>query len=165
MSPSHDLPAVEVLTVGAVGPPGGRVFYLQARSPIEQVTLKVEKQQVVALCQAVTELLADLPQPGPLPTGLDLLEPVEPEWIVGVLALGPWDEETDRVSLVVQEAVPEEEGPGEVARFGVSREQLAALARRGVELAAAGRPPCPLCHRPLDQTGHTCPRSNGHLAR
>jgi uncharacterized repeat protein (TIGR03847 family) len=165
MSPSHDLPAIDVLTVGAVGPPGKRVFYLQARGTGQLVTLKLEKQQVAALSQAVLELLADLPPPGPLPTALELEDPIHPEWVVGAMALGAYDETTDRALLVAQEAVEEGEPPGEVARFGVSREQLAALAQRGLELVAAGRPPCPLCGRPLDPTGHLCPRSNGHLAR
>ena len=165
MSPSHDLPRLDVLTVGTVGPPGERVFYLQARTPVEQVTLKVEKQQVVMLCQAAVQLLADLPQPTQLPTDLDLVEPVQAEWVAGLLALGPYDEDTDTINLVIREAVDDDDPPGEEARFGVSREQLAALARRGLEVVAAGRPPCPLCGAPIDPSGHVCPRSNGHLDR
>ncbi len=165
MSPSHDLPRLDVVTVGTVGPPGARVFYLQARTAVEQVTLKVEKQQVAMLCQAAVQLLADLPHPGSLPSELDLVEPVQPEWVVGLLALGPYDEDTDTINLVVREAVDDDDQPGDEARFGVSREQLAALARRGLEVVGAGRPPCPLCHAPMDPSGHACPRSNGHLDR
>ena len=165
MSPSHDLPRVDVLTVGTVGPPGQRVFFLQARTPVEQVTLKVEKEQVAMLCQAAVQLLADLPQPDQMPNDLELVEPVQAEWVVGLLALGPYDETTDTINLVVREAVDDDDVAGDEARFGVSRGQLAALARRGLEVVGAGRPPCPLCGAPMDPSGHVCPRSNGHLDR
>lgn len=163
---SYDLPSVDVVTVGTVGPPGRRVFYLQARWADRLVTLKLEKQQVAALSTAVLELLADLPPPGALPTDLDLVPPVEPEWQVGTMALGAYDEVTDRAMLVAEEAITDDdEIPGDVARFGLSRAQLAALAQRGQELVTAGRPPCPWCGLPVDPSGHVCPRSNGHLAR
>jgi len=32
---------------------------------------------------------------------------------------------------------------------------------RAVQVINAGRPPCPLCGRPLDPQGHICPRKNG----
>lgn len=44
--------------------------------------------------------------------------------------------------------------PGPMAR---------AFAARSLALVAAGRPPCPLCGRPLDPQGHICPRKNGKL--
>ncbi len=59
---SYDLPSVDVVTVGTVGPPGQRVFYLQARWADRLVTLKLEKQQVSALAGAVLELAADAPR-------------------------------------------------------------------------------------------------------
>src|SRR2546426_852388 len=93
MSESHDLPAVDRITVGAVGPPGQRLFLLQA-------------------------------------------EELTPEDEDDVLA--------------------------GVARFGTTREQVAALAIRGTQLVEAGRPSCPLCGYPLDPSGHACPRTNGH---
>jgi hypothetical protein len=46
VSTSFDLPEVEILTTGAVGPPGRRVFYLQARRGSEMMTLRLEKTQV-----------------------------------------------------------------------------------------------------------------------
>lgn len=163
---SYDLPSVDVVTVGTVGPPGRRVFYLQARWVDRLVTLKLEKQQVAALARAIQELLADLPPPDPVPTDLELIPPIEAEWQVGTMALGSYDEVSDRVTLVAEEVVLGDDEPaGNVARFGLSRAQLAALAQRGQELVAAGRPPCPWCGLPIDPSGHVCPRSNGHLAR
>ena len=87
--PSFDLPSVDRLTVGTVGPVGQRTFYLQARQAEQLVTLKVEKQQVSALAQFLTGLLADLPAVGDLPDSndLELEEPALEEWAVGTLQI------------------------------------------------------------------------------
>jgi uncharacterized repeat protein (TIGR03847 family) len=89
MSASFELPAVDRLTVGTVGPAGKRTFYLQARQDDQLVTLKLEKQQVGALAQLLTELLDDLPALGPLPADsvLGLEEPVLAEWPVGTMRI------------------------------------------------------------------------------
>ncbi|MBV8691261.1 MAG: DUF3090 family protein [Actinobacteria bacterium] len=158
---SYELFDVDRLTVGAVGPPGRRVFLLQASAGGTVITLKVEKQQVAALSEYLSQVLADLPSTGDLPTDLELDEPADPEWIVGALGV-TYDEASDRVLLVAEEAVAEEEEAGEVARLAATREQVAALAIRGVALVEAGRPPCPLCGFPLDPAGHVCPRTDGH---
>src|SRR5918911_1512081 len=41
-------------------------------------------------------------------------------------------------------------------------ELLADLPAHAAELVSAGRPPCPLCGRPLDPQGHMCIKTNGH---
>jgi uncharacterized repeat protein (TIGR03847 family) len=162
---SFDLSDVDRITVGAVGEPGRRVFLLQARAGAEVVTVKVEKQQVSALAQYLADVLADLPSVGDLPGELELEEPAEPRFVVGVLGV-TYDDATDRVVLVAQEATAEEseEPEGGVLRVTATREQIAALAIRGTALVEAGRPPCPLCGYPLDPSGHVCPRTNGHRA-
>jgi uncharacterized repeat protein (TIGR03847 family) len=171
MSKSFDLPEVDRLTVGTVGPVGKRAFYLQARQEDQLVTLKLEKQQVGALSELLAETLEDLPSVGDLPddeAALALEEPVLPEWPVGALRID-YDRDTDQFILIAQEVteVDEEGEPvatGGIARLGATREQVAALAVRGAALVAAGRPPCPLCGYPLDPEGHNCPRTNGHRA-
>jgi uncharacterized repeat protein (TIGR03847 family) len=170
MSNSFDLPAVQRLTVGTVGGVGKRTFYLQARQDDQLVTLKLEKQQVGALAEALVELLADLPAVGPTPPeqNLELEEPVLAEWPVGTLRLN-YDSDIDQVVLVAEEATELDENgepvsSGGMVRLGATREQVAALAGRGAQLVTAGRPPCPLCGFPLDPGGHSCPRTNGHRA-
>ena len=169
---SFDLPAVDRLTVGTVGPVGQRVFYIQARQGDQLVTLKVEKQQVDALSQFLNGMLADLPAVGPLPDDLELEleEPTLEEWPVGTLQI-TYDSDADQVILIAEEAVfatgdedidDPDEPMGAIARFGATREQVAAVAARGAALVEAGRPPCPLCGHPLDPSGHACPRTNGH---
>ena len=51
MSQSFDFDAPDHFTAGAVGQPGQRVFYLQARQARELVSLKSEKEQVRALAE------------------------------------------------------------------------------------------------------------------
>jgi uncharacterized repeat protein (TIGR03847 family) len=157
---SYDLDHVEHLTTGAVGPPGERVFYLQAGTGSQLVTLKLEKTQVAALVRYLGTLLADLPPPEALPRSLDLIEPLEPEWVVGTLGVS-YDEDTEEFVLLVEELVEEGE-EGAMARITARRDQVAALVLHGAEVVEAGRPPCPLCGEPLDAEGHVCVRLNGH---
>jgi uncharacterized repeat protein (TIGR03847 family) len=161
---AYELSDVDRLTVGTEGPAGQRVFYLQARAGGEVVTVKLEKQQVGALARYLAEVLADLPEVGDLPDELELEEPVEPRFVVGILGV-TYDDATDRVVLVAQEAAEDEDDPdAAVLRVTATREQVAALAIRGTALVEAGRPPCPLCGYPLDPAGHVCPKTNGHRA-
>jgi uncharacterized repeat protein (TIGR03847 family) len=130
------------------------------------VTLKMEKQQVSALAQFLGNLLADLPRPGDPPTDLDLEEPAIEEWPVGSIQLS-YDADIDRVVIIAEEAMFADDDDDSVttpaiARFGATREQMAAVAIHGTSLVASGRPPCPLCGYPLDPSGHACPRTNGH---
>lgn len=160
MSASFELPAVDHFTAGAIGPPGERVFYLQVRHGGRVVTLRLEKTQVAALCRYFEEMLSDLPPVEPSPAAMDLLEPVEPEWIIGSLGV-TYDEDDDAVLVVAEELVEEGDEPAE-ARLRATRAQVAAFIRHGTALVAAGRPPCPLCGGPLEPEGHMCVRLNGH---
>ena len=139
MSPPFDF-VCEHFTAGAIGPPGQRVFYLQAGAAGEIVTLRCEKQQVGALGEHLDRILASLP-PGPaggsaIPA--ELIEPVEPAWIVGTLALG-FDEEADHLIIQVAELTEEDAEPGATARWEVRRDQARAFIARATG-AAAGRP-------------------------
>jgi uncharacterized repeat protein (TIGR03847 family) len=160
MSESFDITDVDHLTAGTIGEPGKRVFYLQAASGGQVVSLRLEKAQVAALAAYLAAMLADLPPPEDLPDDMALIEPVVAEWVVGSLGVS-YDEEADRVVLVAEELV-EEDDAGASARIVATRAQIAALSAHGAELVAAGRPPCALCGQPLDPEGHVCVRLNGH---
>jgi len=181
MSSSFDLSSVDRITVGTVGQPGSRTFFLQAREDSLLVSLKVEKNQVAALAERLAELLHENPASSPIPeiSELDLEEPTLADFVVGSLGLS-FSSDDDRVVLVCEELVrldqnddleeddldddeDDEDGPqGAVARFGCTRGQAAALAMRGATLVATGRAACPLCGYPLDPRGHVCPKTNGH---
>jgi uncharacterized repeat protein (TIGR03847 family) len=122
--------------------------------------LKAEKQQVSVLAEYLGRLLADLEAPDELPEAHELEEPTEPHWAIGTLGV-TYDEALDRIVLVAEELVGEDED-GDMARFMITREQAAAFAMQATALVEAGRPPCPFCGGPLDPSGHQCPRTNGH---
>ena len=172
MGASFELAYVDRFTATAVGPPGGRVFYLQGVAAGQVVTLRLEKAQVAALAGYLAELLADLPTPSPdeLPRQLDPVEPLVAEWVVGGLGAA-FDESRDRMVIQAEEVVPddaeERSGGGDQgrARFALTRPQVAAFVVHAATLVAAGRPPCPLCRRPLDPEGHVCIKTNGHRPR
>ncbi len=165
---SFEFTDADRVTVGAVGEPGRRVFLAQVQAGDSVVTLKVEKQQVAALSEAIMERLEDLPVTGAIPQDLALVPPFDPAWQVGAMGLGYLDA-LDRVVLDAVELVPLDED-GEPAtdaarlRVLLTREQAQALAIYAADLVEAGRPPCPLCHHPLDPAGHTCPKKNGKHA-
>jgi uncharacterized repeat protein (TIGR03847 family) len=164
MGDSYEFSAPDLFTTGAVGEPGQRAFYLQARGDGVLCTLKVEKQQIAALAEHLAGIMEDLPAPGPedQPAGLDLVWPALADWTIRALGVA-WDEEADRVVLVAEELVPEEEEADSASmRLRVTRGQVAAFVAHARELVAAGRPPCPICGGPIDPEGHVCPRSNGH---
>lgn len=145
-------------TVGTVGPPGQRVFYLQAGDATETVSVKMEKQQVMALAEYLGGLLADLPADGEVTTAADLVDPGYPDWVVGNIGVA-YDIDADRIVVVAEELVPEDER-GEILRVAASRAQVKALIDRAEILISGGRPPCRLCGAPIDPDGHACPRAN-----
>jgi len=163
VSSSFDLASVDRLTVGTVGPPGQRVFYLQASAGTQVVSLRLEKTQVAALVTYLTTMLSDLPAPDELPAEMDLIEPVLAEWVVGALGV-TYDEASDRILVLAEELVEVGE-EGATTRVLATREQIAALAAHGAQVVLAGRPPCQLCGQPLDPEGHVCVRLNGHRSQ
>lgn len=148
---SIEINDVDSFTAGTVGPKGQRVFFLQARAASTTVSLKLEKQQVLALAQYLGELLSDLPaiNGSDWVSAPSLQEPVEALWTIGALGAA-YDQGTDSVIIMAEELTDEEEETGAVATFRISRAQAVAFTERGLEVVEAGRPPCPWCGRPLD---------------
>jgi uncharacterized repeat protein (TIGR03847 family) len=169
VSESFDLRDIDHCTVGTVGEPGQRVFFVQARGDGQLVALRLEKQQVAALAQYLQGALEDLPE---LPGGEvvepgELIEPVVAEWVVGSLGVA-YDDTAERFVIAAEELVDEDD-PDSVdagrARFHLTRPQVAGFVRRAEETVQSGRPPCPICGGPMDPDGHICPRGNGHGQR
>lgn len=165
MNPSFELESPDHFTAGAVGPAGQRVFYLQGReSATGLVTLKLEKEQVAALAQYLTSLIAKLPTvTEAVPEATPLLDPIEPAWGVASLGVG-YDEGRDRIMIEATELLEEDsEEEAAAARFLITRPQAAALVAQARALMRASRPVCPFCSLPKDPESHVCPRSNGHV--
>ncbi|MFZ1756587.1 MAG: DUF3090 domain-containing protein [Caldilineaceae bacterium] len=177
---TYDFDAVTHIVADALGQPGRRTFFLQARQGRRVASLIMEKQQVAALASSVLQLLDELQAqhpdltPASASTQLPRLEePIDPAFRVGQLGLG-YDEEQDMIVLVAQ-AMPSEEPDGDQeeggvvmendmprARFFATRTQMRALSEKALGVVESGRPECPLCGRPIDAMGHFCPRTNGH---
>jgi uncharacterized repeat protein (TIGR03847 family) len=165
-----DFNPVSRITIGSIGPPGQRIFLLQANQGAAMITLKLEKEQAVVLASSTIELLEELDEKyprsrskfeQPLSSDLMLREPMEPTFVIGQIGLG-YDKENDLVVLVVQEVQFEGLEKPATARFWATRAQMQALSDHTLEVASRGRPICPLCDSPMDPEGHFCPRSNGH---
>jgi len=170
MGERFELGDVDVFTTGAIGRPGQRTFFVQARSGGSTVTVKCEKQQVAALSEHLDKLLHDLPAPAdqPHPSSLELASTDDTAFVLGPIGVAV-DTANDRIMLQLEELVPtDEEGdplPGAeedkgVLRVHLTRGQAKAFAGRAQEVVAAGRPACRWCGGPIDPDGHPCPRMN-----
>lgn len=170
-----ELDPVDRITADAIGEPGQRTFYLQARKGTEGVTIVLEKEQVRLLAASILEILQRVGKETD-PDAVDdeqlsLEAPVEPDWRAGRLSIG-YQEERDLLVLDVEELSADEAEEAEDAgaaasgssdvRLWASREQMLALAKHAAVVVAAGRPTCPFCGHPIDPEGHLCPATNGH---
>ncbi len=168
--------APEIFTADYVGDPGARIFYIQARGEFGILTYVLEKQQVAVLADKLRELLV-MVDPADTLAGTEpardpalvLLEPLEPEWRVGMMGLSY--EEAQELVLVlvrpVEEEAADEEPPLEDStepgvEFRLRRDQIRAFVLHALAVVAEGRPLCQLCGLPIDPDGHICPASNGH---
>ena len=169
MSVFYEFEDVDAFTTGAIGQPGSRVFFLQARHGRRRVAVKCEKQQVSAIAQYLRKVLNDLPPPDdkPVAAALDLVEPVEEVFVLGPIGLG-YDRATDRLVVQLEEVRFEDDddvdddddtSDGHV-RLYVTRGQAASFVEHAEQVVAAGRPDCRWCGHPIDPDGHPCPRMN-----
>lgn len=161
---------VDALGAGAIGEPGARRFFIQARKDDERFTVLVEKEQVALLAAEVTAFLdrlaedfpeeeADAPVP---PAGAEVTEPAVPLFRARMIGIG-YEPRRRLVLLELREQQtddPDTEPEGFVVRIFATRAQVRAMAVHGAAAVAAGRPACTLCSFPMDPDGHVCPRWN-----
>lgn len=157
---------------GAVGEPGRRTFYLQARKGGAVASVALEKTQVAALAERLGDLLdAVEAETAPPAGGGSLEQPLVELFRVGAMALA-WEAETATVVIEAQTEtddgeyveMPDEaqEGP-DLLRVRIDAPAARGFVRGTEALLAAGRPPCPFCGQPLDPQGHFCQRGDGLL--
>ncbi len=168
MSDRIDLDDLTSFTAGAVGEPGSRVFYLQARTAAVTVSVKCEKGQVDALAQYLARFMEDLPstERAQHPSLDQLVEPIISLWILGAIGVA-YDADDDRIVLQLEEAVLVDEddefineAEHGVLRLRLTRAQVLAFVTRARSVVSAGRPPCEWCGGPVNTVGHDCPRMN-----
>jgi uncharacterized repeat protein (TIGR03847 family) len=170
--PRHDFGRVQWIGTEAVGLPGERTFRLLTRNRETTAQLWLEKEQLQALATAIAQMAAEIsnetsfdltpsgpaanPKPDDFPAAPDV------ELNIGELTL-KYDSSTDLITI---EVLGREEDPDGPPTFSctATREQMLALQANALDVIAAGRPRCPLCHTPLSAPGmpHFCPPTNGH---
>lgn len=162
-----ELDPVSFITIGTIGPPGERTFFLQAAKGEQVVSVVIEKEHASALAASVKRLLMALAEAYPEELrdleaksgAMELRQPVEPVFRASELGIGV-EEHRHLIVLVAHERVSDE--PGQRARFFGTYAQMLALAQQALEVVERGRPTCELCGEPIDPEGHVCPRGNGH---
>ncbi len=178
--PRHiELNPVSHLTVGTVGVPGKRTFYVQGSKGSNVVTVVIEKEQAAILANSFESLLEELSRQYPflatepqeqVVMDLRLREPIEELFRVGNMGLG-YSEEKDRVVLVTYELAESDESAEEIEEdaernavsFWATRPQIQRLIPHIREVVSAGRPICGNCGQPIDPEGHFCAHRNGHM--
>jgi uncharacterized repeat protein (TIGR03847 family) len=185
----HAFDPPERFVTGTVGPPGGRTFFLQARSGTRLTSVSLEKQQVAALSERIDQLLDEVMSsdstesvvPAVAPLGLDdtdpLEQPIEEEFRAGTMTLS-WDPDDERIvievfpwteaAVVSPDQVDEEltePEPDEVLLVRLDAGAARAFVKRAAQVLEAGRPSCPFCGNPVDPEGHLCVRANGFKRR
>jgi uncharacterized repeat protein (TIGR03847 family) len=169
----------ERFVAGTVGPPGERVFYLQARGGGRLVSVALEKVQVALLAEKLDELLGEahrrfgvaMPEVEvETPDNEPLESPVDEEFRVGTLGLA-FDVDTSTVVIEAiaageteedEETVEDDASDLDRLRVRLTPGATRDFIERARRVVSAGRPPCPLCGQPLDPKGHLCPRHNGY---
>lgn len=168
----------ERFVAGTVGQPGQRTFFLQATSGERVTSVALEKTQVQVLAERLGDLLdevrrrggdAPVEAPPELEDVAPLDQPILEEFRAGTLAIA-WDGEEGIVVVEAHEMTEsgevadddDEDAEGDVLRVRITPAMARAFVQRSLRVVAAGRPPCPLCGRPLDPEGHICARLNGH---
>ncbi|MBA2327200.1 MAG: DUF3090 family protein [Actinobacteria bacterium] len=119
MADDIEFDEIDALAAGAVGEPGEREFFIQARTESTQLTVLVEKEQVALLAaEAITfldRIADDFPEDDDEAPKQDLREPTVPLFRARLIGLG-FDPERARVLIELRErpSGEEEEDEGEL---------------------------------------------------
>ena len=170
----------ERFTVGTVGQPGERTFFIQARDRTRLISISLEKAQVQALSERLLYMVREIKQSDPTVVITKLQRddapldtPIEEEFRVGVIGLA-FDADQQLIQVDLQ-AVSENEsdnpefidvddltGDQDILRVLISPSEADRFSKRCYSVVGAGRQPCPFCGGPIDPRGHLCPRANGY---
>jgi uncharacterized repeat protein (TIGR03847 family) len=167
-------------TVGTVGVPGERTFFIQAEDGPRLISVSLEKSQVQALADRLIFMLREIKQVIPnfsikdLPKDeKSLSTPIEEEFRVGLIGIA-FDQSTELIQIDLQ-AVSEEDqvdaqfvdvddlsSDRDILRISITPSEASRFSKRAGVVVGAGRLPCPFCGGPIDSRGHLCPRANGY---
>lgn len=163
-------------TVGTIGLPGERTFFIQIRKGTEVLSASIEKSQVAAMSERIHYMLKEIRLAHPLTErpvlirdSLPLDTPVMDEFRIGSIAIF-YDENSELIQIDLRELnfnseeVHDEETSDdvEILRIFITATQALIFSDRADLVVAAGRQPCPFCGLPIDPQGHLCARANGY---
>jgi uncharacterized repeat protein (TIGR03847 family) len=170
----------ERFTVGTVGQPGERTFFIQAQSGTRLISVSLEKTQVQVLADRLLYTIRDIKQNNSgisisrLPKDdAPLSTPIEEEFRVGVIGLA-YDAQSGLIQVDMQAInenndqdpefidVDDLTGVLDILRVLITPSEADRFSKRAFIVVGAGRQPCPFCGGPIDIKGHLCPRSNGY---
>jgi uncharacterized repeat protein (TIGR03847 family) len=116
----------------------------------------------MAMAMAFSQLLSQLGEEKRPSTTMTSF-PGDPDYQfrVGRMSIGYDPADSAVVLHVFAEGRDEDEDDPDLL-VRISRVECAALNTRLEEIIASGRPLCPLCAAPMDASGHSCIRTNGH---
>lgn len=155
----RDLGEATGFTMGAVGEPGKRTFYIEVEGQLGTSWFLAEKGQVASLALQGRELLKRINRPAADDiTAPDLGIFHEPEFRVGSISMA-----YSPASELIQIELTSVDDDAEAVVFFVTTDQMAAATATGASAVAAGRPHCPRCSLAMDPEGHVCPTTNGDL--
>lgn len=170
----------ERFTVGTVGQPGDRTFFIQARDRTRLISVSLEKGQVQALSERLLFMVKEIRQSDPTlfieklqrdDSPLDT--PIEEEFRVGIIGLA-FDSTKALIQIDLQAVTENPASDAEfidvddlssdqdILRVLISPSEAERFSKRSASVVSAGRAPCPFCGGPIDPAGHLCPRSNGY---
>ena len=170
----YNLDQVERFTLGTVGQPGEREFFLQAKKAGQVFSFALEKSQAQALADRFNEILreAKIGRSSANRDTAPLDTPIESEFELGVMAI-TWKYESQLISFeaqgitgssgeqVFQDLVADDElDAPPILRITLTPTQVQSFVQRAFNVIKAGRQPCIFCGGPINLDGHICPRAN-----
>lgn len=165
---SNEIEALDVQFIRpeALGEPGSRRFRIVVVINGRTVVAWMEKEQVRRLGELLLDIVRQLPEAiieAPADSPVIVPDEATPEQFrAGQMELS-YDGEDDRLIVIMHDMEVEDEDTPPALAFRLSRLQALQFSDEAETLANAGRPPCPLCGRPMGPGPHVCEKQNGHL--
>jgi uncharacterized repeat protein (TIGR03847 family) len=169
-----NLEKVDRFTLGTVGQPGERQFFIQARKMGQVFSFALEKGQAQALNDRFREILKESKlNKVQLERDISPLDtPIEAEFELGVMAIS-WKYDSDLITFeaqgvsnlqsdrVFEEIVGDDiDDAPPILRVSLTPIQVRSFVDRASSVIKAGRQPCMFCGAPINLDGHFCPRAN-----
>lgn len=149
----------ENFTVGAIGNPGERLFFIQIKDKQKILTLKVEKQQVSAISYGLRKVFKKEEYDEALEGAL-IDEPLDINARVESIDI---DINTEVGEVILKFYSIDSDGAEVSIEVILVKHQALLFAQAGEKLVNQGRPTCIFCAHPIGPGEHVCPRQNGHF--